>query len=417
MADVLVRNAAQILTCAKEGAAPPLAGKDQGAIGVVEGGVAVERGRIVEVGPDALKVEAKRVIDARGGVVLPGFVDCHTHAVFVGSRADEFEERAKGVSYAEMARRGGGIRASMRMLREASDRDLAAAVKRNLDRFLELGTTTIEAKSGYGLSLDDELRSLRALGTRHRVEVVRTCLAAHVVPPEYDGKKAEYVKLVCEEILPAVVKEGLAEYCDVFLEKGAFNFEEAEKVLRAGKRVGLRGRVHADQLSHGGGARLACRVEGITADHLEFAGREDGVAMRKAGVIAVLLPAANYVLDQAERPPARTCITLNCPIAVATDFNPGSAPTQSMPLVLNLAVVRFGMSVAEAIVGATINAACAIGRERTIGSLEIGKQADLIVCDVPDYRDLAYYFGGNPVRTVIKKGRVVRHIEVKAKKS
>jgi imidazolonepropionase len=408
--DLVIKNASQILTCAKEGVAPPLAGQDQACIGIVEGGVAVHKGRIVEVGPAArkLEAEAETVIDAEGGIVLPGFVDCHTHAVFVGSRADEFEERARGVTYGEIARRGGGILASMRMLREASDAELEAAVKRHYDRFLALGTTTIEAKSGYGLDLQHELRSLRALGIRHRLDVVRTCLAAHAAPPEYEGRKREYVDLVCNTIFPEVVKEGLAKYCDVFLEKGAFTFEEAQAVLAAGKKLGLRPRIHADQLSHCGGARLACRVGAITADHLEHCTREGAVSMRKAGVIAVLLPAANYVLDQAERPPARAMITLQCPVALATDFNPGSAPTQSMPLVLNLAVVRFGMNVAEAIVGTTINAACAVGMGKRVGSIEIGKQADLIVCRVNDYRDLAYYFGGNPVRTVIKRGRVVK---------
>jgi imidazolonepropionase len=407
MVDLLVRNASSILTCAVDGVSPPLAGRHQAGIGAVTGGVAIDGGRIVEVGPGALDVEADRIVDAEGGVVLPGFVDCHTHSVFVGGRADEFEQRAKGVSYAEIARRGGGIRRSMAMLREASDDELAAAVRRHLDGFLALGTTTIEAKSGYGLSLEHELRSLRALGIEHEVEVVRTCLAAHSVPPEFAEDRKGYIDLVRREILPAVRKEGLAQYCDVFHEKGAFNFTEAERVLMTGKKLGLRGRVHADQLSRSGGARLACRVDAITADHLEYCTREDAVAMRRAGVLAVLLPAANHYLDQEERPPARAMVTVGCPIALATDFNPGSSPTQSMPLVLNMAVVRFGLSVAEAIVGATINAACGAGVERRVGSLEIGKQADLIVCDVADFRDLAYYIGGNPVRTVIKKGAVV----------
>jgi len=407
MVDLLVRNASRILTCAVDGVSPPLGGRHQAGIGAVTGGVAIEGGRIVEVGPEALEADAKEVVDAQGGIVMPGFVDCHTHTVFVGSRADEFEQRAKGLSYTEIALRGGGIRRSMEMLREASDDELAAAVRRHLDGFLALGTTTIEAKSGYGLSLEHELRSLRALGVEHPVEVVRTCLAAHAIPPEFSTDRKGYIDLVRREILPAVRKEGLAQYCDVFHEKGAFNFAEAERILLTGKKLGLRARVHADQLSRSGGTRLACRVGAITADHLEFCTRDDAVAMRRAGVMAVLLPAANHFLNQEERPPARAMITVSCPIAVATDFNPGSAPTQSMPLVLNMAVVRFGLSVAEAIVGATINAACAAGVGKTVGSLEIGKQADLIICDVADYRDLAYRAGGNPVRTVIKKGEVV----------
>jgi len=407
MADLLITNAAQILTCARAGAAPPYSGGAQAHLGITEGGVAIDEGRIVEIGADALKVKAEKTIDAKGGIVMPGLVDCHTHAVFVGSRADEFEDRAKGVSYAEIARRGGGIAASMKMLREASDDDLEAAVKRNLDRFLALGTTTIEAKSGYGLSLEDELRSLHALGVAHDVEVVRTCLAAHTVPPEHADNRLEYVRIVCEEIFPAVVREGAAEYCDVFIEKGVFSFAEAQQMLVAGKEAGLRARVHADQFSHCGGARLACRVGAITADHLEYCTREDALAMKKEGVIAVLLPAANYVLDQEQRPPARAMITLGCPVALATDFNPGSSPTQSMWLVLNMACVRFGMSIAEAIVGATINAACAAGVQKKVGSLQVGKQADVIVCEPSDYRDLAYYFGTNPVRAVIKRGRQI----------
>jgi imidazolonepropionase len=408
MIDLLVKNAAQILTCAKEGIEPPFAGQNQGLLGITTGAVAVKDGTILEVGPEAEKLKADTVVDAGGGVVLPGFIDCHTHAVFVGGRAEEFEERAKGVSYEEIGRRGGGIHSSMRSLREASDEELAEAVRTNLERFLDVGTTTIEAKSGYGLSLDHELRSLRALGIAHGVEVARTCLAAHTVPPEFQGKRDEYLRLVCDEIFPAVVDEGLAEYCDVFCEKGVFSFAEAERVLEAGRALGLRPRVHAEQLSHAGGARLACRVGAISADHLEHATREDAGAMRDAGVIAVLLPAANYVLDQEDRPRARTMISVGCPVAVATDFNPGSAPTQSMPLTLNFACVRFGLSVAEAIVGATINAACAIDRQARLGSLEPGKQADLIVCDVDDYRDLAYRLGSNPVRVVVKRGGVVR---------
>jgi len=408
MVDLLIENASQILTLARPGLEPPFAGRDAGELGIVEGAVAIDGGRIVAVGPDAVGTKADKVVDARKGVVLPGFVDCHTHAVFYGGRADEFEERARGVSYQEIARRGGGIRATVSKLRAASDEQLASAVKRHYDRFLRLGTTTIEAKSGYGLSTEHELRSLRALGIEHRIDVVRTCLAAHTFPEEFRKNPKGYVDLVCEEIYPAVVREGLAKYCDVFVERGAFSFEYGEKVLEAGKALGLRGRVHADQLSRNGGARLACRVGAITADHLEFCTKEDAVAMRNAGVIAVLLPAANHTLDQNERPPARAMIAHSCPVAVATDFNPGSAPTQSMPLMLNFACVRFGLSVAEAIVGATINGACATGVEDRVGSLEIGKQADVLVCAVREYPELAYWFGHNPVRHVVKNGELVR---------
>ncbi|MFQ5845198.1 MAG: imidazolonepropionase, partial [Planctomycetota bacterium] len=266
---------------------------------------------------------------------------------------------------------------------------------------------TIEAKSGYGLSVEDEVRCLSALKRRDAVEVVRTCLAAHSVPPEYEGRRGGYVDLVCQRIFPTVVEEGLAEYCDVFCEKGVFSFEESQRVLEAGVRVGLRPRIHADQLSRTGGCRLACRVGAITADHLEYSTGADAIALREAGVIAVLLPAANHVLDQEQRPPARPMVHVGLPLALATDFNPGTAPTQSMPLILNLAVVRFKLTIAEAIVGATINGACAAGVGSRVGSLESGKQADLIICNVPDYRDLAYRFGNNPVRYVVKRGRVV----------
>ncbi len=408
MVDLLIQNASQILTLARAGLDAPYAGRDAGELGIVDGAVAIEGGRIVAVGADAVGTTAERVVDARKGVVLPGFVDCHTHAVFYGGRADEFEDRARGVSYAEIARRGGGIRATVRKLRAASDEQLNAAVRRHYDRFLRLGTTTIEAKSGYGLSLEHELRSLRALGMDHQLDVVRTCLAAHTVPDEFHRNPRGYLDLVCDEIYPAVAREGLAKYCDVFVERGAFTFDDGERALEAGKAHGLRGRVHADQLSRNGGARLACRVGAITADHLEYATKEDAVAMRTAGVIAVLLPAANHMLDQQERPPARAMIAHSCPIAVATDFNPGSAPTQSMPLTLNLACVRFGLSVAEALVGATINGACAAGINDKVGSLEVGKQADVLVCAVRDYRELAYWFGHNPVRHVVKSGVLVR---------
>ncbi|MHC4959801.1 MAG: imidazolonepropionase [Planctomycetota bacterium] len=407
MAELLVTNASEIVTCAAPGLEPPYAGKDAGTLGLTSGSIAISDGVIVAIGPDVER-DADVVVDAQGGVVFPGFVDCHTHAVFCGSRADEFEQRAKGMPYAEIAREGGGIRKSMRQLREATPTQLLERVRRHYDNFLTLGTTTIEAKSGYGLSVEHELASLEALGCAHELEVVRTCLAAHSVPPEFEARRKDYIDLVINEIFPKVAHKGLAKYCDVFVEKGVFTFEEAETILEAGQRRGLRGRVHADQLTHAGGARLACRVGAITADHLEHATREDARQMRENGVLPVLLPVANYYLDQEERPPARAMVGLNCPFALATDFNPGSAPSQSMPLVINMACVRFGLSIAEAIVGATINAACAIERQGRVGSLEIGKQGDLVVCDIDDHRDIAYYAGGNPVRTVIKNGEVVR---------
>lgn len=406
--DLIIRNAAQVLTCSRIGLAAPFTGQEAGEIGLTTGGVAIEDGRIAAVGPDVDGMDAKEIIDAEGGVVLPGFIDCHTHAVFAGSRADEFELRAQGTPYSEIARRGGGIMSSMRSLREASDEMLEAAVQKHLGWFLDGGTTSIEAKSGYGLSLKDELRSLEALGTKHDVEVTRTCLAAHSVPPEYKDDTRGYLEMVANEIYPAVLERRLAKYCDVFCERGVFSFHDSQLILEAGKELGLRPRVHADQLSKSGGARLAVRVDAITADHIEFITREDAVAMRDAEVIGVLLPSANHVLDQEERPPARTMIGVRCPIAIATDFNPGTAPTTSMPLNLHLACVRFGLSVAEAIIGATINAACAIERQSEIGSLEVGKQADVIVCAVSDYREIAYYFGRNPVSVVVKRGRRVR---------
>ncbi len=408
MIDLLVRNASQILTCCKRGEAPPYAGRNQGEVGLATGAVAIDQGRIVDVGPGAEALAARETLDARRGVVMPGFVDCHTHAVFAGNRVEEFEERARGVSYEEISKRGGGIKSSVRMLREATDSDLAAQLTRHLDRFLDLGTTTIEAKSGYGLSPEHELRSLRALGIAHEVEVVRTCLAAHTIPPEFAENRDEYIRIVCDEIFPAVADQKLAEFCDVFCERNVFTFAEAERILRAGKACGLRPKIHADQLSRQGGCRVACRVGAISADHLEFVTKDDAVAMREAGVLAVLLPAANYYLDQPDRPPTRAIIMMNCPIALATDFNPGSAPTQSMPFVINAACVRFGMTVAEAIVASTINAACAIGRQREVGSIEKGKQADLVLLDLPDYRELGYWFGADPVRAVVKRGMIVK---------
>jgi len=404
--DLVIRNASQVLTCSRPGLEAPFVGQDAGEIGLTTGGVAIEDGRVAAVGPGADTIEAKQVIDAKGGIIMPGFVDCHTHAVFFGNRADEFELRAQGTPYQEIARRGGGIKSSMRTLREATDEQLEAAVKKHLDWFLDYGTTSIEAKSGYGLSLDDELRSLRALGVDHPVEVERTCLAAHAVPPEFQGDTRGYLEMVANEIYPAVLAEGLAKYCDVFCETGAFSFYESQLIMEAGKELGLRPRIHADQLSRSGGSRLACRIDAITADHIEFISKEDAVAMRRAEVIGVLLPAANFVLDQEERPPARAMIGVRCPVAVATDFNPGSAPIFSMPLTLTMACVRFGLTVAEAIVGATINGACAIERQDDIGSLRVGKQADVIICDVADYREIAYFGGRNPVTTVIKKGAV-----------
>jgi imidazolonepropionase len=374
---------------------------------VRDGAMLVRDGRIERVGS---RQEIERaaggdieVIDAGGRIVMPGFVDAHTHPVFAGTRADEFEERMQGTTYAEIAARGGGIRSTVRNTRAASEEDLLAAARRYRGWFLRGGTTTVEAKSGYGLSLDAECKMLRVvarLAAEGSVRYVPTFLGAHEVPDEYRGRMDDYIELLVEEMIPRVAAEHLAEYCDVFCEPSVFPVEKARVVLQAARRAGLRLRLHADQFSADYGSLLAAELGADTADHLESTGPRGMEALGAAGVMPVLLPASVYALGSAHYPAARKMIESGLPVVLATDFNPGSSPTASMPMVLSLAATQLKMRAAESIVAATINAAYSLRRGENIGSLEAGKWADFVVHDCDDFRELPYFFGRDPAAAV-----------------
>ena len=357
----------------------------------------VEDGRIVKTGARAeiepLIDATYTVIDAGGCVVMPGFVDAHTHPVFAGNRADEFEQRCAGATYAEIAAAGGGIRSTVRKTRAADEEDLLEAAQRYVHWFLRNGTTTIEAKSGYGLSLEAELKLLRVIRRLSPIRCVPTFLGAHEIPDEYRGDPEKYVDLVIEEMLPQVTSSELAEYCDVFCEPGIFGIDQSRRILKTARSLGLGLRIHADQLSGSGGAELAAELGAATADHLEHTGPSGIAAMKAAGVQPVLLPGSVYTLGSARYPPARAMINAGLAVVLATDFNPGSSPTPSLPIVLSLACTQMKMTPAEAIAAATINAAYSVGRGGQIGSLEPGKRADFVSHNCRDFREIPYFYG------------------------
>lgn len=342
--------------------------------------------------------------DAGGRLVIPGLIDCHTHLAFGGWRAGEWAARILGATYAEIAGRGGGIMNTVRQTRALSEEALRERAMGFLREMLRLGVTTVECKSGYGLSVEDELRILRMyrdLARSEPVRIVPTLLGAHAVPPEYRERRAEYVRLVCEAMIPRAAAEGLAEFCDVFVEGGAFTIDEARAVLEVGKRFGLRPKLHADQLSDGGGSELAAEMGAASADHLEHASDEGIRALARSGTVAVSLPIASLYLGQPPMP-ARRLIDAEVPVAVATDFNPGTAPSFHLPLALLLACTLQRMTPAEALKGATLYAARAVGRDAELGSLEPGKRVDFVVLDAPDVVHWLYHFRGDAaLRTTI----------------
>lgn len=392
-------------------------GQDLGRLLVIQdAAVACRDGRIVFVGPRSElpgAVEADpgaAMVDAGGGTVLPGFVDAHTHLPFAGWREREFDERLRGATYSEIAARGGGILSTVAETRKAGGEELAAEVRARLDRMLCLGTTTVEAKSGYGLSREDELKQLEALrraAAGHAVEVVPTFLGAHTVPVEYRDRREEYVKLLVESVLPEVAAAGLAEYADAFVDEHAFTIDEARRVLTAARERGLGVRLHADQLADDGAALLAAELGAASADHLEFASPRGIEALAAAGTAGVLLPAATFFLMMETAPPGRKLADAGVPVVVATDFNPGSCPCDSMGAALWFACLTARLGVDEAITAATLNAACALGRGDRIGTLEAGKRANLVIHDVPNRYHMVYRFGSPRVSKVIVDGRLV----------
>jgi len=413
-ADLVVRDASVLVTPRGEA---PLLGTDMAALRVIEGGwVASRKGRIVFVGDEIDFRKQVRTtkncveVDAAGLTILPGLVDCHTHLVYAGDRSAEFARRLAGESYEKIASEGGGILATVQATRAASVEELEQASWDRLEIMLLHGTTTVEAKSGYGLTTEDEVRILevvRTLDELHPVDLVPTFLGAHFLPAEYAERRESFIDLVCEEMIPAVVEAGLAEYCDVFCENGAFTPEESRRILEAAAGHGLALRVHADELGPSGGALLAAEMKAISADHLVHVPAASIEAMAEAGTTAVMLPATTFFLGKSRYAPALRLVDAGVPLAMATDCNPGSSNTESMPLAMAIACLQMGLSMEQAITAATLNAAYAVGRHEEIGSLEPGKRMDLVLLDAPSHHHLVYHFGVNLVHTVIKDGKVV----------
>jgi imidazolonepropionase len=380
---------------------------DDGAVLIREGEIAAAgTRRHVERLPGARRA---RKLDAGGRVILPGLVDSHTHLVFPASRVAEYEERLGGATYERIARAGGGILSSVGRLRAMPAAKLARIARARLTQFAAHGTTTVEAKSGYGLDLQNELKILRVqrrLDREQPVDLVSTFLAGHAVPPEYRRRPQAYVDLVSGQMVPAVARAGLAEFCDVFCDRGAFTVEQARTILAAGRRCGFEPRLHAEQLARTGAARLAVEIGAASADHLEHVSNGDVRLLGNSSVVCTLLPGASFHLG-VPYAPARALIEAGAIVALATDFNPGTSPTLSLPMALSLACTGMRLRPAEAIAAATVNAAYSLRRHDRIGTIEAGKQADLAVFDVADYREIPYYFGMHLCWLVIKRGEVV----------
>lgn len=413
---LLITGASQLLTLRGRG---PRRGAALANLGLIrDGAVLVRDGRVAAVGPRA-KIEAlpearaARKLDVGGRVVLPGFVDSHTHLVHAASRAEEYELKIAGASYEEIARKGGGILSSVKKLRAATAEALKGRARAALREFAEHGTTTIEAKSGYGVDVSSEFKILRLhreLAAEQPLEIISTLLAAHVVPAEFRARPRgadEYVRLVIDRLLPEVAQERLAEFCDVFCDRGAFTREQSREILEAGKSHGLAPRIHAEQLTRTGATQLAIKLGAASCDHLEQVNRADIAALGKSKTVATLLPGCDFHLGLKQYAPARALIDAGAIVALATDYNPGTSPTLSMSMILSLACTQLRMTPAEAITAATINGAYALRREREIGSLEVGKSADLAVFEVEDFREIPYYFGVNKCSMTVKRGEVV----------
>jgi imidazolonepropionase len=420
--ELLIAHASQLVTLA--GPPRPRAGPEMRELSIVQDGALLARDGVImalgassEVEPLAAAGAVR--IDASGSVVMPGFVDPHTHPVFAGSREGEYEMRIAGMTYQEIAARGGGIRSTVRKTREASEDELFELARERVDSFLKHGTTTIEAKSGYGLTVDEEikiLRVIRRLNAETPLELIPTLLGAHEIPDEFLENPDSYIRLIVDEMLPRVAAEDLARYCDVFCETHVFNVAQSRRVLTKANELGLGIRLHADQLSLCDGACLAAELGAASADHLEWIDKPGIEDLRQAGVIAILLPGAVFNLGLSRYAPARAMIDAKLPVALATDFNPGSSPTPSMQAILSIACTQMRMTPAEAITAATINAAYSLGIGSRVGSIEIGKQADIAILDRPDYRQIPYFFGVNHVTAVIKTGELLvfqggKHVE------
>jgi imidazolonepropionase len=413
-ADLLIRHIGQLVTCrrAKPG---PVSGRSLDHVDIVtDGAVACHDGKIVAVGATddvekRLDSAARcEIIEARGQVVTPGLVDPHTHPVFAATREEEFEMRNLGKSYMEIARAGGGIRNSVRKLRAAPKEKLYENASKYLDMMIQYGTTTIEAKSGYGLSTESEIKQLEVidmLSRHHSMDVVPTFLGAHEIPDEYRDNREGYIRLLISEMLPAVAERKLAVFSDIFCEKDVFEIHDSERIQKAAKERGFKLKFHADEITGIGGAELAARLGAVSADHLDDISEKGIADLADVGTIAVLLPGTVHFLDMPKRPPARSMIERGVAVALATDFNPGSSATISLQMIMNLAAVMLKMTAAEIINCVTINSACAVEMDDRVGSIETGKQADLVIWNVENFRQLPYFYGCNLADIVIKKGK------------
>jgi len=408
--DLLVVSASQLIT-APPGQGPLLGPDLDRPVVIEDAAVACVGGKVVAVGTTSEVAagyperEAGRVVDARGLVLAPGFVDAHTHLPFAGTREMEFDARARGETYAAIAARGGGIRSSVRQLRAVSEETLADRIVERLRRLLAQGTTTVEAKSGYGLSLEEERKQLRALkraAAASPLTIVPTFLGAHEVPDEYRDRREDYVSLLTESMIPEIAKEGLARFCDVFCDEGVFTVEEARRILLRGRECGLKIKLHADELADVGAASLAAELRAVSADHLLHASPEGLRAMAAAGVVAVLLPGTAFTLGLPYAR-ARVMVEMGLAVALATDFNPGSNMSSSMPMAMTLAVTQMKLTPAEAWMAATVNAACALGEGSRLGRIQAGYDADLTLFDASDHRHIPYHYAEEHVRMVIKK--------------
>ncbi|MCQ6563031.1 imidazolonepropionase [Paenibacillus mendelii] len=413
--DLLIHNIGTLVTM--KGKSGPRQGREMSeAASLQQGAVAIRGGIIAAIGTEA-DVRAEiggaaiaAAYDAEGLLVTPGLVDPHTHLVHGGSRENELSLKLQGASYLDILAQGGGILSTVRATRRASEEELFHKAKRSLDTMLQFGVTTAEAKSGYGLTLEDEIKQLRVtqkLNEAHPVQLVSTFMGAHMVPEEYKGRADEYVQLVIQVMLPEVKRQGLAEFCDVFCEQGVFTVDQSQRVLEAAKALGFAVKIHADEIEPMGGAELAGELGCISAEHLLAASDTGLEAMQRAGVIAVCLPATSFNLRLKHHAHARRMIELGLAVAVSTDYNPGSSPTENIQLAMTLACLNLGMTPEEVLTAVTINAAHAIGRGDRVGSLEIGKQADIVIFNAPNLAYLPYHFGINHVHTVIKQGKIV----------
>lgn len=412
-ATLLIKNIGQLITM--QGPVPRL--RDQMKdLGLIEdGGVAVAGEEILAVGKSA-DVEGKvdlaegcHVIDAKKAVVTPGLIDAHTHPVFSRTREAEYEMRIEGKTYAEIAREGGGIRASVRDLRETKTAKLIEQTVKRLDTMLGFGITTIEAKSGYGLSTEAEIKSLeiiRNLNETRPIDLIPTFMGAHEIPDEYRGNRNEYIRIIIEEMIPAVAAKKLAEFCDIFCEEEVFSVPESRKILAAAKKAGMKLKLHADELNSTGGAELAAEMGAVSADHLVYISDVGINALARSGTVAVMLPGTSFSL-RGNYAPARKMIESGVSVALSTDCNPGSSFTESLPLMITLAALNYRMTAAESLSAVTVNAACAVGRADKIGQLVEGLPADIVIWDMADYRELPYHYGVSLAKTVIKRGKII----------